>query len=229
MIAFKKLIVRSRITRTETILVLSDVSCCVVLILLPRLRFPDHNFQKRPSTLWGFLSRYLFLDFVDDNQHDEVATEVQKLMEKSTSNGLQFGLVPRLKTILETDINRLWTSFSSVPLVSFTTLKIDLFTDAKLVRCRLQNYSQDQRKWLMRFVSSAVQHGMCYANRTPKRASVPLLFPIREANFFLTIDLRPVNKSTTTHHFPMRNIWNELTKLHRSTVYASVDLSHGYW
>lgn len=96
------------------------------------------------------------LDSVDANQHHEGFTEVQKMLEKSLSNTSPSGFHPCLKTILETHINIFRTWFCSGPPVTFPSLKIGLSTDAKPVWCILRNYSQDQRKWRMRFFSSPV-------------------------------------------------------------------------
>lgn len=47
--------------------------------------------------------------------------------------------------------------------------------------------------------------------------------------FRFTVYLRPVNKFTIEHYFPMPNIGQELTLLVGSKYFASFDLSHGYW
>lgn len=153
------------------------------------------------------------------------------MLEMSILDGLPPGLVPRLKTIFETHINIFRISFSYGPPITFSPFKINLSTDAKPVQYRLQNYSQDQREWLnkWRFVFSFVQHGTAYASPTSKLASAPLLVPKADVKYCFIVDLRPVNKFTVPHHFPMPCIENELTKLYRSTVYTSFDLSHGYW
>lgn len=47
-----------------------------------------------------------------------------------------------------------------------------------------------------------------------------------DARFRFTVDLRPVNKFTVKHQYPMPNL--ELTKVSDSQYYATFDLSHCY-
>ena len=71
---------------------------------------------------------------------------------------------------------------------------------------------------------------MAYPNPTSKWAAAPLLVPKPgPAKFRFTFDLRPVNKYTEAHQFPMPVIEPELTKLDKSCYFATLDLSHGYW
>ena len=112
----------------------------------------------------------------------------------------------------------------------FQPLKINLTPDAKPVRVKLRNYSQDQRDFLRDFVNRLVANGMAYPNPSAIWASAPLLVPKPgPARFRFTVDLRPVNKFTVQNQYPMPNIECELTRLAHARYFSQFDLSHGYW
>ena len=95
---------------------------------------------------------------------------------------------------------------------------------------RLRNYSQDQREFLSETVDKLVRHGMAYSNPTSPWACAPLLVPKPgPARYRFTVDLRPVNKYTVKHQYPMPNLEHELSQLSGSRYFATFDLSHGYW
>jgi hypothetical protein len=71
---------------------------------------------------------------------------------------------------------------------------------------------------------------MAYAKPTSPWACATLLVPNPgPSKFRFTVDLRPVNRFTVKHQFPMPNIEQELTRLSGSKFYATFDLCHGYW
>lgn len=98
------------------------------------------------------------------------------------------------------------------------------------MRVRLRNYSQDQRRFLSKFVTTLVQCKMAYFNPTSSWACAPLLVPKPgAAQFRFTVDLRLVNRFTVKHQFPMPNLEQELTRLGGARYFARWDLSHCYW
>lgn len=79
-------------------------------------------------------------------------------------------------------------------------------------------------------VSNLTKCGMIYLNPTSPWASASLLVPKPgPAKFRFAVDLRPVTRFTIEHQFPMPIIEQELLKPSGYTVYATFDLSHGYW
>ena len=71
---------------------------------------------------------------------------------------------------------------------------------------------------------------MACPNPSSQWASAPLLVPKHgPVPFRFTVDLRPVNKFTIRHQYPMPNLEQELTKLSGSKYFANFDFSHAYW
>lgn len=63
------------------------------------------------------------------------------------------------------------------------------------------------------------------------RSGPALCFSLRKllVDFGFTADVGPVNKFTIPYHFPMPNIEDELTTIHRSTCFANFDFVMAYW
>lgn len=120
------------------------------------------------------------------------------------------------------------TSFSSGPLAHLPPLKIELTPDAKPVKVRLRNYSQEQRDFLDQFVKDFVRHGLTNPNSTYTWACAPLLVPKPGALYRLPADIRPVNMFTIKYRYPLPNLTHELTKVALSRYYANVVFSYGY-
>lgn len=170
------------------------------------------------------------LDPLDADQHDEIQEALESMVQDAKKNGLPGHREAELRRIIfdRKDIFRV--SFSSGPPAKVEPLKIDLVSDARPVRVKLRNYSQDQRNFLSNFVEKLVNAGMAYPNPTSPWASAPLLVPKPgPAAFRFTVDLRPVNRFTIRHQFPMPNLEQELTKTAGSTIYSTFDFSHSYW
>ena len=154
------------------------------------------------------------LDPVDSTQHDEVLEAIANMKHKAKRKGLTDEQSNTLDGIIDSHTNVFRTSFSSGPAAKFPPLKIDITADAKPVKVRLRNYSQDQREFLKELVDKLVRTGMAYPNPTSRWACAPLLVPKQgPTRFRFTVDLRPINTYTVKHQFPMPNLENELTKL----------------
>lgn len=170
------------------------------------------------------------LDPIDSDQHEDVIDATNGMVQTTIDSGFPNDKLPELRKNISdhTDIFRV--SFSSGPPAQVPLLKIDLAPNATPVRVRLRNYSQEQRNFMPKMVSNLVKCSMVYLNPTSPWASAPLLVPkLGPAKFRFTVDLRPVNRFNIKHQFPMPIIEQELLKLADSTVYATFDLSHGYW
>jgi hypothetical protein len=143
------------------------------------------------------------------------------------------GLLPdadELEIIFRDSMDIFRVAFSSGPAAKLRPLDIKLTTDARPVRVKIRNYSQEQREFLSKWVTGLVRCGMAYSNPTSPWVCAPLLVPKPgPARYRFTVDLRPVNKYTVRHQYPVPNLENELAKLAGSRYYAMLDLSHGYW
>lgn len=79
-------------------------------------------------------------------------------------------------------------------------------------------------------VDELTRYGLFYANPASPWASAPLLVPNPgPARWRFTVDLRPVNRFTVRHQFPMPILEHELTKLAKSWFYANFDFVQSYW
>lgn len=190
----------------------------------PRVNYYDVRDEEDP-----FPDKSL-LDPVDSSQHDEIAQDVEKMVQTAVDNGFPDDNVPQLKKIVNDHMDIFRTSFSSGPPANIEPLQIDVAPDATPVRVRLRKYSQAQREFLSRTVAKLVECDMAYPNPTSPWACAPLLVPKPgQDEFRFTVDLRPINRFTVKHQFPMPVIEQELTKVAGSQVFATFDLSHGYW
>jgi len=144
--------------------------------------------------------------------------------------GLSAKQTEKLQGIVDSNMDIFRISLSSGPPATLPPLKIELLPDARPVKIRLRNYNSDQKEFLTNFVADLVRNGMAYANPTSRWACAPLLVHKQgTARFRFTVDLRPINKYTVRHHFPMPNLEQELSKLAGSRFFATFDLSNGYW
>lgn len=71
---------------------------------------------------------------------------------------------------------------------------------------------------------------MAYSNLSVAWACDPILVHKKgPSKYMFTVDLRPINRITVKHQFPMPNIEQELIKTAQSAYFTVFDLSHGYW
>ena len=127
-----------------------------------------------------------------------------------------------------TDIFRM--RLAGGPPAKLPPMKINLTAEAKPIRARLRNYSQQQKDFLAKFVSKLMKDGIFHSNPTSAWAAAPHLVPKRGSEEFrFTVDLIPVNKYTIQSQFPMPNLEHELHKLSGSSYFANMDRSNAYW
>jgi transposase InsO family protein len=170
------------------------------------------------------------IDPVDSGQAEEVSSAVEHMLQCALKVGMPPADAQQLKAIVDNHVDIFRTTFSSGPPAKLKPLKIQLTPDARPTRVKLRNYSKEQQEFLSKFVATLIATGMAYSNPTSPWACAPLLVPKPgAAKFRFTVDLRPVNRFTVRHQYPMPNIENELTKLGSSRFFATFDLSHGYW
>lgn len=169
------------------------------------------------------------LDAPDCVQSDEVKEEIAQMVHVAVEDGFLNDHLTDSKKIVSDHMEIFRTSLSHVSAADVPTIKVDLFPDAKPVKVRLRNYSQDQREFLFHFFQKLVSCGMAYSNPSSAWACAPLLVPkpgLSKLRF--TVDLRPVNTFTVKHQFPIPSIGQELMKLADSKKFATFDFSQGY-
>lgn len=121
------------------------------------------------------------------------------------------------------------TLFSVGPPAKLPPLEIDLKQDARPVKGRLQNYSQEQKEHMGEFDYDLVAHGMACPSPTSKWACATLHVPKPCTRFRFSVDLQPVSFFTVRHHFPTRSLEHELSGFKNAVFFANFDTSHGYW
>lgn len=170
------------------------------------------------------------LDPLDENQHNEIQKATSCMVQSAHLAGLSVTETQDLQDLVNANIDIFRTGLSSGPPADIKPLKIELTQDAHPVQVRLRNYSQTQREFLAAFVDKLVRNGLAYPNPTSPWACAPLLvLKPGPSQFRFTVDLRPVNKFTIRHQYPMPNLEHELCKVSGSSFFASFDLSNGYW
>lgn len=160
---------------------------------------------------------------------EEARTAILTMLQMAITNGFPDEHWAELETLIWKHANEFRTSFSSAP-ARVEPLRIELTADATPVRVKLRNYSADQRAFLKKLVTDLTTHGLVYANPTSKWACAPLLVPKPgPARWRFTVDLRPVNRFTVRHQYPMPVLEHELTRLSKSKLFANFDFVQSYW
>lgn len=153
-----------------------------------RVNYYDVRSEQDP------FSNLSLLDSPNSAQPNEVEDEVSQIVQVAVSNGLRAEKVMNLKKIVTDHSDIFRTSLSSGPAADVDPLRIGLFPDAKLVKVRLRNYTQNQRNFLSDFVQKLVSFRMAYPNPSSPWSCAPLLVPkAGPSKFRFTVDLRPVN------------------------------------
>lgn len=155
--------------------------------------------------------------------------DIEELLARSKAEGFPEEHWEELQKVVWDHAPAFRTSFSSTP-AKVEPLRINLKPEAQPVRVKLRNYSATQREFMANLVSELMRHGLVYPNPKSCWSSAPLIVPKPgPARFRFTVDLRPVNRFTTQHQYPMPILEQELTKLADSRFYANFDFVHSYW
>ena len=212
-------VTRMMIARLNRVREKTPVSCEYLPPNRPRVHYHTARTEREP------FPNPSLLDSLDEDQHEDVRRMVGDMVTKAKKNGMPSAAAENLDRIVRGSMDVFRNSLSSGPPAKIRSLKIELTADAKPVKVRLRNYSQEQREFLSKFVQDLVEHKMVYLNQTSQWASALLLVhKPGPAKFRFTVDLRPVNKYTIKHQFPMPNLEHELNKLSGSQFYATFDL-----
>lgn len=172
-----------------------------------------------------------FLLQTEDPASDDAEARVSivAMLDKAKANGFPDDHWEELESLVWKHAAEFRTSFSSEP-ARVEPLRIELMPDAKPVRVKLRNYSASQRAFLQKLVATLTAHGLVYPNPTSKWACAPLLVPKPGPEAWrFTVDLRPVNRYTYRHQYPMPLLEQELPKTAKSKFFANFDFVHSYW
>lgn len=85
------------------------------------------------------------LDAADIDHTDDIKQGIGNMMEAAKQNELPTDKCEEFQTSVKSHVYIFRASFSARPYAEVKPLHIELFADAKAVRVRLQNYSQEQR------------------------------------------------------------------------------------
>lgn len=170
------------------------------------------------------------LDLVGSKQHEEVLESVEKSFQNAMDNRLPDTYLDRLKPLVYSHIHGFRVAFSSGPHAGLLSLRIELSEQSSSVKCRIRDYSSEQKQFLQDWTKEMVGKGLAYPNQTGKWAPAPLIVPkLSKAKFRFTVDLQASNKLTIKQHYPMPVLKKELTRLAGSKTFANTEHSHSYW
>jgi len=107
---------------------------------------------------------------------------------------------------------------------------VKLEPNSKPVSVKVRRYTPRQSVFLHSKVKELERIGLVRRNPTSAWACAPLIVPKSgPEEFRFTTDLRPVNKVTVPHIWPMPDLEASLGKLKNKKVFALNDLCQCYW
>ena len=109
-------------------------------------------------------------------------------------------------------------------------MQIRLAPDSIPVRVKPRRYSEQQSFFLQTKVKELLDLGLIRRNPSSAWASAPLVVPKPDPEKWrFTTDLRPVNKVTVPHAWPMPDLESVTARLAGQHCFAAIDLCHAYW
>ena len=133
--------------------------------------------------------------------------------------------VTRLKKLLDKYVDIFRVKLGSDPAVKVDPMRIQLRENTVPTRVKPRRYSQDQLQFLDRKIKELEQLGLIYKNSGSTWACTPHLVPkAGPERWRFTMDLRPVNKVTVPHAWPMPHMDTVTAKLAGKNCFASIDL-----
>lgn len=140
------------------------------------------------------------------NVKKEVLGIFEKMLACARKPGIPEEKWEEMKNSIYNNMNQFSVKFSSVPF-NITPLKITLLPDTKPVRVKLQNYIQNQQKFMKTPMSQLLENGVIYRNSSSSWASAPLIVPKLGPNkWHFTVDPKPINRYSVQNHYPMPNL-----------------------
>lgn len=145
------------------------------------------------------------------------------MIERAEINGLSQTHLDKLKSLVDSHIAIFRIDLTVDEPGDFTPLQIELIDSSNPLRVNLQDYSPEQKSFLLSFVPSAVEKGLAYRNSNSRWASALLIVPKPvPSKFRFTVYLRPVNKLTVQYLHLMPNVESQLSKLSKSKLFVSL-------
>jgi hypothetical protein len=170
------------------------------------------------------------LTLSSSNEETEIWTQKERMIGEASQNGLSTDGAQELKALVDQypDIWRLSLGPGTPAKLPQTVIRLE--SGAKPVRVKLRRYAPAQRQFLKRFLNELVAAGHAFRNPNATWCCAPLIVPKQGADQFrFTVHLRPVNNVTIPSSWPMPHLDSELNRVAGSSVFATFDLSQGYW
>lgn len=187
------------------------------------------SFHSSPSDEEPHIDDDIYVDIGEDT-----AEELQAALRSRIDEAAGHGLTARGRTQLEQIISCHREIFrirlGNSPPAKVEPMHIRLDPNCRPVRAKARRYSQEQRKFLDKYVETLQDLDFVVEVTTATWQAAPLLVPKKgAAKFRLTVDLRPVNSATIKEDWPMPHVDSEVLDFANSTCFAVVDFASGYW
>ena len=162
----------------------------------------------------------------DENRKEAV----EGMLRAAQNEGLCGSGMDNLSELVR-EFKDIWRiSLDGGPPAKLPPMEIKLKKDPKHFRSKVRKYPHEQREFLKSFVDELIANGHAYRNPNSSWCCAALVVPKPgPEKFRFTVDLRPVNKETLPKAWPMPHLDVEMSKLAGSSIYATFDLSSGYW
>ena len=99
------------------------------------------------------------LDLFDEDQHEDIRSAVQALVQFAKDNGLPQDSATELDEFVNSRLDIFRVSFSAGPPARIEPLTVDLTPEARSVKVRLRNFSREQGEFLVDFVKKFFRNG----------------------------------------------------------------------
>lgn len=144
------------------------------------------------------------LIYLDDKPDDELLRDqIAAMIEKENTEDFPEEHSAELYGLVWGHSAEFCTTFSPHP-AKVDPLRIHLTEGSRPIRVKIRNYSVDQREFMESLVDKLVENNLVYPNPSARRASSRLIVPKPgPSRSLFTVDLRPVNRYTIRHQFPM--------------------------
>jgi len=160
----------------------------------------------------------------------EVKPHLERMIQEAVDNGLPEQSKARLTNILEKHADVFRLKLGTDPPVNVAPMIVKLEPNSKPVSVKVRRYTPRQSVFLQSKVKELERIGLVRRNPTSAWACAPLIVPKSgPEEFRFTTDLRPVNKVTVPHIWPMPDLEASLGKLKNKKVFALIDLCQCYW
>jgi len=165
---------------------------------------------------------------VDDAEQTAICLE--SMIKEAIEHGLPIEYHEELRTLVYSYSDIFRTKLGADPPADTPAMKIRLKPDAIPVRVKVRRYSPPQAKFLREKTDELLGLGLIFPNNQSEWASAPLIVPKKGGEGYrFTVDMRPVNKQTVQHVWPMPNLESVTSQLQGAQCFSVFDFCNGYW